>query len=87
MRNEGMFLIAFVVLAIVLVVMLSRAGREGFEPESDPVVRITKLEEDVSLLDDRTTAVEDKLSKQESDIQQAQQSVDNAATDIQMINA
>ena len=84
MRNEGLCLIAFVVLAIVLLVMISRSSREHFDPPMDPIIRTTKLEEDVKLLDDRTSKLETKLSKQDEDINSAQSKVDTAATDIQM---
>lgn len=84
MRNEGLCLIAFVVLAIVLLVMISRSSREHFDPPMDPIIRTTKLEEDVKLLEDRTSNLETKLSKQDEDINSAQSKVDTAATDIQM---
>jgi uncharacterized protein YoxC len=85
MTTEGLLLIAFVALAILVVVLLPT--RESFDdtPPVDPLVRTTKLEEDVELLKDRTTAIEDKLEKQEADINKAQTDVDTAATQIQMV--
>ena len=84
MRNEGLYLIAFTVLAIVLLVMVTDSGREHFDPPVDPVIRTTKLEEDVKLLDERTSTLETKLSKQDEDIHKAEADVDSAVTDIQM---
>ena len=85
MTTEGLLLIAFVSLAILIVVLLP--SREAFEdtPPVDPLVRTTKLEEDVALLDERTTALEDKLAKQDADINKARSDVDTAATQIQMV--
>lgn len=85
MKNEGLFLVAFILLAIILLVMVSRSSREHFDPPMDPLVRTSKLEEDVKLLDDRMERVENQLSEQNAEIAKAQNEVDTAATQIQMI--
>jgi len=85
MRNEGLFLVAFIILAVVLLVMVTKASREHFDPPMDPILRTSKLEEDVKLLDERTTKLEDSLEKQNTDIDKAQSDVDTAATQIQMV--
>lgn len=85
MKNEGLFLVAFILLAIILLVMVSRSERERFEPEPDSVIRIGKLEEDVQLLDDRVGTIETKQKKQDDELAKAQADVDVAATQIQMV--
>lgn len=86
MRNEGLFLVAFIVLAITLLVMVSKAdSREHFDPPMDPLLRTTKLEEDVKLLDERVGKVEDTLKSQNDEINKAQDNVDTAATQIEMV--
>jgi uncharacterized protein YoxC len=84
MNNEGFFLLAFILLAIILLAMIAQR-REHFDPPQDPLIRMNKLEEDVQLLDERTDAVEQKLKKQDEDINAAQSDVDTAATSINMI--
>ena len=87
MRNEGLFLVAFIVLAVTLLVMVTRSAptREHFDPPMDPIIRTNKLEEDVKLLDERMDKVEGQLKSQNADINKAQSEVDTAATSIAMV--
>jgi hypothetical protein len=86
MRNEGLFLVAFIVLAVTLLIMVTRSStREHFDPPMDPIIRTNKLEEDVKLLDERMDKVEGQLSSQNAEINQAQSEVDTAATSIAMV--
>jgi hypothetical protein len=85
MRNEGLFLVAFIILAVTLLVMVSRSStKEHFDPPMDPILRTNKLEEDVKLLDTRVGKVESQLASQSADISKAQSDVDTAATSIEM---
>lgn len=86
MRNEGLFLVAFILLAVVLLVMVTKSStKEHFDPPMDPIIRTNKLEEDVKLLDERMDKVEGQLKSQNADINKAQSEVDTAATSIAMV--
>jgi hypothetical protein len=79
MRNEKLFLIAFIVLAITLLVMVTHSSRENFE---DP---IANLKEEVDELNKRTITIENNIQKQEDDRKDAENKLDNNITDIQMV--
>jgi hypothetical protein len=83
MKNENLYLVAFLALAILLFVMVVKSERERFEPDS--VSRISKLETGVSGLDTRLTEVETTLKDQKDQIATAQSSVNDATASLNMI--
>jgi predicted nucleic acid-binding Zn-ribbon protein len=89
MKNEGWFLIAFILLAVILLVMVSRADRskEHFDPPVDTATRVSTLETEVKTLDDRMSKAETTLHDQEQQITKAKSDVDTATTQIQMVNS
>jgi len=84
MKNEKLYLVAFLALAILLFVMVVKSERERFEP-TDSVSRMSKLETGVSGLDTRLTDVETTLKDQKDQIATAQSSVNDATASLNMI--
>ena len=89
MKNEGLFLIAFVVLAMILLIMVVRAdSREHYDDlPTNTTLAISTLKDDVDDLDSRTSAVEKTLADQKKQLAKSTMAVDNATTGIQMITA
>ena len=85
MKNEGLFLVAFIALAIILLIMVVRSEREHFGKYSaNNTLAVSQLGDDVNLLNERLSAAEKKLSTHEKEAEKAQENVDNATTDIQI---
>ncbi len=89
MKNEGLFLIAFVVLAMILLIMVVRAeNREHYEDlPVNTTLAISTLKDNVDDLDARTSAVEKTIADQKKQLAKSTLAVDNATTGIQMITA
>jgi hypothetical protein len=89
MKNEGLFLIAFVVLAMILLIMVVRAdSREHYEDlPVNTTLAISTLKDNVDDLDSRTSAVEKTLADQKKQLAKSTMAVDNATSGIQMITA
>lgn len=89
MKNEGLFLIAFVVLAMILLIMVVRAEtREHYDDlPVNTTLAISTLKDNVDDLDSRTSAVEKTLADQKKQLAKSTMAVDNATTGIQMITA
>ena len=88
MKCEGLFLIAFIVLSIVLLAMVVSSEKEHFGKYSaNNALAVTQLEEDVNLLNSRLSTAEKKLNENVKETDKAQEAVDNAATDIQIATA
>jgi hypothetical protein len=85
MRNESMYLVAFVILAILLFVMVIKSQKEGFDAPADSVSRISNLETSVSGLDTRLSKVENVQKKQNEEIENAQSNVADATASLKMI--
>jgi hypothetical protein len=87
MKNEGLFLIAFVVLAMILLIMVVRAdSREHYDDlPANTTLAISQLKDDVDDLDARTSAVEKTIADQKKQLAKSTADVDNATTSIQMI--
>uniref|UniRef100_A0A6C0I7U8 Uncharacterized protein n=1 Tax=viral metagenome TaxID=1070528 RepID=A0A6C0I7U8_9ZZZZ len=84
MKNEGLFLVAFIVLAIILLYLVSQ--REHLEnPPVDSASRISTLETDFSAIDNRVSNLEDAAKKQAKDIEGAKMSVSDATASLAMI--
>lgn len=89
MKNEGLFLIAFVVLAMILLIMVVRADtREHYEDlPVNTTLAISTLKDYVDDLDTRTSSVEKTLADQKKQLAKSTADVDNATTGIQMVTA
>jgi hypothetical protein len=85
MKYEGMFLVAFIFLSVILLVMVVRSEKEHFGKYSaNSTLAISQLSDDVNLLHERLSAAEKKLSSHEKDAAKAVENVDKATTDIQI---
>ncbi len=85
MKNEGLMLVAFILLAVTLLILVVRSEKEHFGKYSaNTTLALTQLEDDVNILNERLSAAEGKISTQEKEVGKAQENVDNAATDIQI---
>ena len=84
MKNEGLFLVAFIVLAIILLYLVSQ--REHLEnPPVDSVSRISTLETEYNAIDYRVSNLEDAAKKQAKDINAAKMSVSDATASLAMV--
>jgi hypothetical protein len=84
MKNEGLFLVAFIVLAIILLYLVSQ--REHLEnPPVDSVSRISTLETEYNAIDYRVSNLEDAAKKQAKDIDAAKMSVSDATASLAMV--
>lgn len=85
MKYEGFFLIAFVLLAMVLLILVVRSEKEHFGKYSaNNTLAISQLGEDVNELNDRLGKVESKIGGHEAEQSKSAEQVDNAVTDIQI---
>jgi len=89
MKNEGLFLIAFVVLAMILLIMVVRAeSREHYDDlPVNTTLAISTLKDYVDDLDTRTSSVEKSIADQKKQLAKSTADVDNATTGIQMVTA
>ena len=89
MKNEGWFLIAFILLAMILLVLIVRSETtEKFgELPANHILAISQLGDDVNDLDERTQTLEKKIAKQEKELSKSMNDVDAATTGIQMITS
>lgn len=83
MKNEGLMLVAFILLAITLLILVVRSDKEHFgKYPANQILAVSQLQDDVNLLHERLQAAEKKISGQEKDMKESQQNVDNAAVDM-----
>jgi uncharacterized protein YlxW (UPF0749 family) len=88
MKNEGLMLVAFIILAVTLLILVVRSEREHFGKYSaNTTLALSQLEDDVNILNERLTTAEGKISTQEKEMSKAQENVDNAAVDMQIATA
>lgn len=89
MKNEGWFLIAFILLAMILLILIVKSeSTEKFgELPANQTLAIAQLGEDVNDLDERTQTLEKKIAKQEKELSKSMKDVDDATTGIQMITS
>ena len=89
MKNEGLFLIAFVVLAMILLIMVVRAdSREHYDDlPVNTTLAISTLKDYVDDLDTRTSSVEKTIADQKKQMAKSTADVDNATTGIKMVTA
>lgn len=88
MKNEGLMLVAFIILAVTLLILVVRSEREHFGKYSaNTTLALSQLEDDVNLLNERLKTAEGKISTQEKDMAKAEENVDNAAVDMQIATA
>lgn len=85
MKHEGLFLVAFIILAVTLLVLVVRSEREHFGKYSpNTTLAVTQLEDDVNLLNERLQVAEKKISTQEQEMAKSEEQVSNAAVDLQI---
>ena len=85
MKYEGIFLIAFVLLAMLLLILIVRSEREHFGKYSaNTTLALSQLGEDVNLLNERLGSVEKKIGKHETEQEKSAEQVDNAMIDMQI---
>ena len=83
MKNEGLMLVAFILLAITLLILVVRSEKEHFgKYPANQTLAVSQLQEDVNLLHERLQVTEKKISKQEKEYEKSQEQVDNAAIDM-----
>ena len=83
MKNEGLMLVAFILLAITLLILVVRSEKEHFgKYAANQTLAVSQLQDDVNLLHERLQAAEKKISGQEKDMKESRQNVDNAAVDM-----
>ncbi len=89
MKNEGWFVIAFILLSMILLVLIVRSeATEKFgELPANQTLAISQLGDDVNDLDERTQTLEKKIAKQEKELSKSMNDVDAATTGIQMITS
>lgn len=87
MKNEGLFLVAFIVLAIILLYLVSQREHLENPPDApvDSVSRISTLETEYSAIDYRVSNLEDAAKKQAKDIDAAKMSVSDATASLATI--
>jgi hypothetical protein len=83
MKNEGLMLVAFILLAITLLILVVRSDKEHFgKYPANQTLAVAQLQDDVNLLHERLQVTEKKISGQEKEFEKSQQQVDNAAVDM-----
>ena len=86
MKNEGLFLCAFIFLAIILLIMVCRSEKEHYaQLPANPTLAIAQLSDNTNDLDDRLTVIEKRAKDQEKAQSDSTSKVDSATTGIQMI--
>ena len=83
MKNEGLMLVAFILLAITLLILVVRSDKEHFgKYPANQTLAVSQLQDDVNLLHERLQVAEKKISGQEKEIAESQEKVDAAAVDL-----
>lgn len=87
MKNEGMMLVAFIILAVTLLILVVRSEKEHLRMPVNPLLANLQVQDDLANLDNRVQEIENKISKEEKESIETKKNVDKAAVDLTIATA